>query len=276
VSDHDRPDNLTVDELDRALRSLSATTAFPSAPDLTPGVLAGIAQRETRTIRFLPASRLRRGLAIAAILLIALAAALALSSGFRSAVADYLGIDGISITFSDKPMPGPLPAGSGNRGETLLLGESVTMDEANHRTAFPLEILPSAYGAPDEIYLRQNSGVAPIISFLYYSSDNLPNTAETGVGALLMEFQGTGSAGYIGKRVDGNIEWLDDLGDGDAVWIEGTHALTMISDPSMGCCGTERAAGNVLLWEKNGVIFRLESALPRDEAIALAREIVAQ
>jgi hypothetical protein len=57
------------------------------------------------------------------------------------------------------------------------------------------------------------------------------------------------------------------------VWIAGSHNLTLLPDPSRGCCEETRSAGNVLLWEQDGLIFRLESALSHKEAIAIAESV---
>jgi hypothetical protein len=269
MSDPDRRPPISLDELDRALQNLSATMELPAMPDLTSGVLAGIAAGEPRKLWIFPRGRL---LAVAAAILIALAAALTLSSGFRSTVADLLHVGGISISFSDEPAPTVAPP-SGPLGASLLLGAPIALADAQTMLDFPISPLPEIHGEPDEIFLRQIPDQGPIVSLIYYPSDLLPNTAETGVGVLLMEFRAGAEPGRIAKRIDGEIDWLRGLGDSEAVWIEGTHQLTLISDPSASCCEERRAAGSVLIWTKDGVTYRLESSLSKDEAIAIAQQI---
>jgi hypothetical protein len=266
-----------MEELEAQLRSLSV---FPPTPDLGSGVLADIAQRERELLRSHREHwlrRYRRPLQIAAIVLIALAAALTLSSGFRSAVADVFGINGVSITFNEKRPTSvptiPSPA-TGNVGETLLLGEPSTLSAAAAAVAFQILRLPEGqYGAPDEIYLRELPGGDKMVSLIYDATPGLPNTAETGVGLLLMQFKPSSYEIYIGKGVSENIDWFRGLGDDLAAWIEGTHELTLVPDPAFGCCPSSRPAASVLLWQNDGVTYRIEISLSKAEAIALAKSL---
>ena len=60
-------------------------------------------------------------------------------------------------------------------------------------------------------------------------------------------------------------------------WISGApHAFFFVCYDA-GECRQERyrLAGNVLIWEQDGVTLRLESALPREEALAIAESVFA-
>jgi hypothetical protein len=104
-----------------------------------------------------------------------------------------------------------------------------------------------------------------MVALIYYPRPGLPAAAETGVGLLLAQFEaGEGTfwqtkevsrAVYVGPaRVNGT----------DGLWMEGSHNLMIALDP------VGRPAGNVLLWEQDGVTYRLESDLTRADSIALA------
>jgi hypothetical protein len=60
------------------------------------------------------------------------------------------------------------------------------------------------------------------------------------------------------------------VGNADAFWISGPHQLSLFTPD-----GEQRftVTGNVLLWEQDGTTLRLETALPKAEAVALAETI---
>jgi hypothetical protein len=284
---------LTDAELARELADLGARIAFPATPDLARGVRDEIGGAPDRTVvRLFP---LRRLLAAAAIVVLALVAGLVLSGGFRSTVADFFGVRGVRIVIERETptattVPARTPAGTpiaspvaSPRAEAtpvgagLLLGRRVTLAEAEAATRYRVQV-PSlaSVGVPDEIYLRTLPDGNQMVSFVYLPRSGLPETLETGVGALLMQFEARDNVEYLGKRIsEGNAYFGVDVNGQQAVWIGGSHNLTLLPDPSRGCCDEpDRTAGNVLLWEEDGQIFRLESSLSLEEALAIAESVV--
>ncbi|MEZ4505667.1 MAG: hypothetical protein R2848_07325 [Thermomicrobiales bacterium] len=87
--------------------------------------------------------------------------------------------------------------------------------------------------------------------------DALPQAAETGLGALLMQFEppddiymmiktvGTSTGSITETTVNGEPAW----------WIEGASNLTIFGQESV----ESRSTANVLLWQQSGIGFRLES-----------------
>jgi hypothetical protein len=285
-------------EFERELAELGARIAFPPTPELAGSVRRAIAEAPPRAgIRQFPVRRL---LVAAAVVVLALVAALILSDGFRSTVADFLGVRGVRIevvretptpratavptTTSDRtpaatpvaspvasPQPTATPVGTG-----LLLGRRVTLEEAQAAVRYRIEVpTPASLGEPDEVYLRTLPDGNRMVSFVYLPAPGLPETLETGVGALLMQFEARENVEYLGKQVSEGNAWFDvDVNGHKAVWIAGSHNLTLLPDPSRGCCEPlSRTAGNVLLWEQDGLTFRLESSLSREEAIAIAESV---
>jgi hypothetical protein len=279
-------------ELDRALAELGASIRFPPTPDLASAVLQRIALDvpPTAPMRF----PVRRILAAAAIVLIVLAAGLLLSSGLRSAVADLFGVRGVRIEFvretptptataaattAATPSPAATPVASpmaATVGTGLLLGRAMTLEEAQAEAPYRIHVpaLP-ALGQPDEVYVRTLPDGNRMVSLIYLSSPELPEAEETGVGLLLMQFEARDDVRYIGKNVGESSAWLFvDIGGGEGLWIEGAHQLTLLPDPSLGCCEEPaRTAGNVLLWEQDGLTFRMESALTVEQAVAIAESV---
>jgi hypothetical protein len=162
-------------------------------------------------------------------------------------------------------------------GTGLLLGRRVTLAEAQAAAPYRIHVpATERLGEPDEVYLRTLPDGNQMVSLIYLPAPRLPETEETGVGALLMQFEARDNVEYLGKQIaEGSGDFGARLNGQRAVWIAGSHNLTLLSDPSRGCCEEPtRTAGNVLLWEHDGLIFRFESSLPRAEAIAIAESVV--
>jgi hypothetical protein len=254
--------------------------AFPDTPALAPAVLAGIARArsEPAPIRRSPATS--RWLLAAALALIAIGAALGFSRDLRSAVADLFGVPGIRIEIErDTPTPAAtVEPATPPAGSMLLLGERVDLGRARRLAPFELGVPDSAsLGQPDEVYVRTLPDGNVMISLAYLPDGNLEETEDTGIAVLLMQFEQRSDIDYLVKLVsEGSGAISTSVGNDRAFWIIGSHQLILLSDPSRGCCeGTSRVAGNVLLWERNGVTYRLESTLGLAEAKAIAGSIVA-
>jgi hypothetical protein len=59
-----------------------------------------------------------------------------------------------------------------------------------------------------------------------------------------------------------------------AFWISGVpHAFVYLDADGKAQLDTTRLAANTLLWEDDGITYRLESALERADAIALAESL---
>lgn len=264
---------LSDQELDRALTELGTHLAFPPNPDLANAVRRHVTALPRPPVAPIHRFPIRRALVAATIVILALIAALILADGFRSTVADLFGVRGVRITIDkNEPTATTLATQSATPiGPNLLLGQRVSLDEAQQLVDVPIGI-PADLGNPDEVYLRRLSDGTRMISLLYHPRPGLPETAETGAGALIMQFATRQPVTYLGKQIaEGNQLSFVDVRGQDAIWIEGAHTLALLTDPSRGCCDDNgRAAGNVLLWERGNQTLRFESALTRDEAVAIA------
>jgi hypothetical protein len=215
---------------------------------------------------------------VAALLLIALVSGLVLFPEARNAIADRLGLPGVSIRWVDE-VPTPEPS---QIGAPLLLGRQVTLDEAQAAVDFPVRIPTAAgFNLPDEIYLLDQVEGA-MVSFVYPAAPGLPASDETGVGALLTQFRGEADRGLIEKGLsdDGarptNLDAVAVSGE-PGFWISGAPHGFFFVCYDVGECRQERyrLAGNVLLWEQDGVTLRLESALSLKDALAIAESVPA-
>jgi hypothetical protein len=163
----------------------------------------------------------------------------------------------------------------------LLLGRAVTLDEARAAVDFLLQ-LPSRedFAAPAEIYLS-GSGERAMVSFVYPASEGMPESAVSGVAALLTQFAGETDRGLIIKGLGiseseaaTTLEAVTVNGE-PGFWIEGAPHGVFLACGAAGECREERyrLAGNVLLWEQHGLTLRLESTLSREEALAVAASV---
>lgn len=260
-------------DLERALTELGPRIAFPPTPDIASTISADIAaQPARRHISWrLPARLQPRRLAFAFLMMLMIAgAAVTVSPGLRTSIAKRIGVHGIEIIFVEEtPTPQASPVGT-----TLLLGELTTFDAAQARVDYVIQ-MPAELGPPDELYFRRlSSGM--MVSLLYRSRPGLPETLETGVGALLMQFPAETDAADIAKRVSVGMAYVTEVSVNGAAgyWVTGQSELVIDQDPSAGWQETVgRPSGNVLIWERDGMTYRLESALGRADAIRIAESL---
>jgi hypothetical protein len=260
-------------DLERALTELAPGVAYPPTPDLAATIRTRIAAAPgpSRPGWSWPALFRPRRLAVAFLVLLIIAVgALAISPDLRTAVAKRLGIHGIEIIFVDEtPTPPASPVGT-----TLLLGEPMTLAEAQSRVGYVIKV-PAALGPPDEVYLRPLEA-GPMVTLLYRPRLDLPEAEETGVGALLMQFPATSDVDQIVKRVTmGTGSMLRVPVNGvTGYWVMGSSELIISQDPS---AGFEQAVGrpsaDVLIWEQDGMAYRLEVNLLMSDAISIAESL---
>lgn len=267
----------TADRLGQRLAELGGVVAFPPTPDLRPAVARRIDQPPPRSAaaRLLPWRPTRRAaLLVAAGLLVSLAGCVAaLLSPAGTTLADRFGVPGIDIVFWDEaPTVTPPPVGTG-----LRLGHRVDLTEARAAVEFGVRVPGSGpLAEPDEVYVSvpPADGMA---SFVYRPRRGLPESPQTGVGALLTQFRGEidRPLAFKGIPPGGRVESVA-VGRGTGYWIDGEAHVFLYRDPHGEVRFEEfRLAGNVLLWEEDGLTFRLESGLDQEAAIALAEAVSA-
>jgi RNA polymerase sigma factor (sigma-70 family) len=181
----------------------------------------------------------------------------------RNAIAERLGLRGVSITHLDD-----VPASTTAPTQlTLGLGPPVSIARAREQLGAPL-LIPDRLGQPDEIYA--GSGQAWLV---YAPRQTLPSVPQaSGVGLLLTEFRASfDPALVLGKGVPSGTRIEEVRVNGDrALWIEGAPHLFFRESNGNVRDVPARLAANTLLWEENGLTLRIEAALPRDAALAIA------
>jgi hypothetical protein len=194
-------------------------------------------------------------------LIVALSGALLVSSGTRDAVADWLGLRGVSIEQREPPT---------ELGSDLDLGRPVTLAEARERVDFDV-LVPHGYGEPDEVYVADAPG-GKRVTLLYQPTGDLPRADASGVGLLLTEFRADVPEAAISKLAGSGVALEEVTVDGEpGYWFEGAPHAVLFADENGDLFEDEaRLAGNTLIWERGPLTLRIESGLTRDEAIRVA------
>jgi hypothetical protein len=257
-------------DIDAALRELAVYVELPATPAIAGTVAARLRaapapsrRRRTEWVRR------RRVLAFAVFLLVLLAGTLAAIPGTRTAIADLLGFDGVRIEVDASRTP---PAA---RFDKLGLGQPVTLEEARKLSHFRLRTLESARLGTPEIYFAPFPAGGQV-TFIYRASGSLRESAETGVGLLFTQFRADIHEDVVvHKNVDqgARVEVLD-IGGSKGYWVQGPHAFYGYTDENdVDVFEEARAAGNALLWQEGGMTYRIEGAITKAEALALAASL---
>jgi hypothetical protein len=242
------------DVLERELRHLGASVAWPE-PDVAGTVAAELraGRRAERPVPRLSLWPRRRVVALIVVGLLLIAG---------TAVAAKLAIGAISIeTVPELSTPS---ATASPPSPDSNLGNRVTLQKARAGAGFPIS-LPRDLGPPVDVYIG-GFGDSTRVSLLWPQPD-APMVLGAQKGLLLMEFAGEDAGAATKETVpETEIEAVD-VGDVRGYWIDGPHQL-VLADGSV-----VHPRGSALLWERDGVTFRLESKLSKADAIRLAETV---
>lgn len=287
--------------LERALRDLGPHLDHPPTPDLAGRVRARLAATPVPPSRPTWWHVPRRPTVAVVTLIVLLGVGLALAPGGPRAIADRLGLRGVTITYATPtssspangttrpsatagsigtaartPTPTLAPTATATRSPVdpaFGFGPPLTLDEARRRVPYPILVptLPEL-GAPDEVYV----GSAPVegqVALVYRPRPDRPLGGA--VGLLVTQFRGATDPGLFKKIVDPatTVESLTVNG-GRGYWIAGApHQFLYLDQDGAVRAETLRLAGDTLLWEQDGRTLRIEGARSRDEALRIAASL---
>ena len=230
-------------ELEARLSELAVE--WPEAPDVAPRVRARLEEAPPRRRRW---PRIAIPIAV-----LALVAAVPPA---RSTVLDWLGLDGVKIERVPKaPTPAPTIT-------PLELGERVPLASAT--------LVPSELGAPDAVFRADD-----IVTLFYRPRGGLPESENTGAGALLTQIPGRTNPVYMRKLAgpDTTIERVTVDGE-PGFWLAGASHGLLYEHPSGGVReAPARLAGNTLVWRRGALTLRLEADITKERALAIARSV---
>jgi hypothetical protein len=251
------PDDFAASDWEAYVQRTARRFAYPPTPALAiaPTVRGGMAARGSLW-------RWRAAWAALAALLV-LAALLAVPE-VRAALREVLRLGGITIV-RDESMPPPLTLPDGS---ALQLAGETTLEAARDSVAFAIALptYPPDLGAPDRVVVQPLAG--PVVILLWTAPDD-PSRPRLALHILGPEARGwkRGAVAVEQVMVNGREAW----------WVTGTHQLEYL-DPAQPASQPESTMtllveGPVLIWERDGLTYRLESGLPPAEAIRIAESI---
>jgi len=247
-------------DLDRALRELATVIDFPPTPDLATAVERRLAHPPAVRAWW---PRWRTAVLVAALVLVLAAVAGAAAARFWDDVPGF--------TIERVELQPPVPAGAG-----LRLGREVSAAEAAARVGAPTPLpADGRLGTPDALYLA-SGGNGPRVSAVWRPRSGFPPLLRRDVGAILTVLPGGTVRGDAANKLlsmETDVE-LVDVGDGAAYWLSGAPH-TVIFTRADGEIAVEdvRLAGNVLLWQQDGRVLRLEADVELATALEIARSV---
>lgn len=251
-------------ELEQELRNLATAIDWPDC-DVVSRVSERLRADVSTTV--VPIASHRRWRTAAAVA--AAAAVLTFSiPASRAAIGDWLGVSGERIEVSSTPPTITTPPGPAD----LDLGPEVALGDLREEVGFNMPVpRVSGFEHPDEVHVsRPPAGGEATLA--YRARTDLPSVDSTGFGMLISAFRADIDSGLFNKTVGpGSRVAVVTVQGGTGYWIEGApHEFLYIDAAGEVVPEKVRLAGNVLLWEVNGITVRIESGLPRDEVIHIA------
>jgi hypothetical protein len=236
------------EELGRALRALEPMLLIPQAPDV-----AGPVHDAIRSGRR-PRTRFGSGVRVA----ILVAAALLLLATAAAAARWVIDLGGIRI----EPPPTASPSTSRPPLIGPAFGEPMTLAAAQEAAGFRA-IVPPQLGRPDRVWLASGDDPGSVLlAMAWYPRPGLPRIPGTPYGASLIEVRG--DADLVAKRIE--VRFVE-LPAPATYWIDTEHEVELLTGD-----GTRVfvVRGNVLVWQDGLLALRLETALPKADALRIA------
>jgi hypothetical protein len=256
-------EELRIKQMGEQLREIAAAFAYPPTPDITAGVRSRLA-RQAR-----PASRPRLAWA-AAVLAIALIAAALLSvpqvQAFVRSIFHIGAIEVVVATPTPNP-PGATAVPTATPYSVLHLPGETTLEDAQKQLTYPilLPAYPPDLGKPDKVFLQNVGGPMVVLAWL---QPGHPDQARMGIYEMI-------SSTVARKTLpDSTILQETTVHGRQALWIHGPHMLQFYNKYGQSDLEPKRLVdGNALLWDEQGITYRLETTQDLQEAVRIAESL---
>jgi len=235
------------DDLETALRTLGTHLDVPETPDLSGMSDAVLARLDEK-----PSPRWRRVVVAAVAAVVALATAMVVSPAVRAAVYDLLRIGDVEIHENEPAPVSPAPP--------VEFGEhAVTLAEARRELDFPLR-LPKDLGLPATVLLIDG---ARVVSMAFTTAHGPVRVDEFdgGLDPIFTKFTRADDVHHV--TVAGT----------PAVWVDRPHPVLYNDRDGVLHEESARIAGSTLIFEKDGVTYRVEGELTERQAIEIAESL---
>ncbi|MGH2596898.1 MAG: hypothetical protein ACRDH7_13150 [Actinomycetota bacterium] len=247
--------------LGEAVAAIAGRIAWPAEPDIAADVARSIRDRE----RHPGLARPRLSLPSRRRTLVLVLAGLVLLGG--AAIAAKLVIDLGVLTI--ETIPGPPTALPSAIASGPTVGHPATLADAEREAGFQAKI-PAGLGAPDGVWFDRTADGSRIV-LAWRATDAMPPIDDLPWGAVIYELRG--DSVQVAKTLfsEGNSFENAKVGGIEAFWITGQHEIDLVTGD--GTYARYRVTGNILVWEEGGTVLRMETELPKADAVRLASSI---
>lgn len=260
-------------DLERSLGELAERLEVPGGDWLVDDVLRRIGE---------PARVLtpRRGLRLAAAVVVVLAVVLVAVPGPRHAIARWLGFDSVRIepgvitvppTVATSTSPATTPPTTTAPVSELGLGAPVSITVAMSDTGLP-DPTPTLLGDAQSVHVVQPPASGQIV-LVYAPSALLPESSVTGVGALISVMPAHIEEGFFRKTLEDSTVRSVVVDGATGYWIEGAPHQLLFSFGNDVLPDSLRLATNTLLWQRGDHVYRLEADITLEAALRIAASV---
>ena len=186
----------------------------------------------------------------------------------RAAVRDFWQIGAVRIWLVE-PTPAPTsepPVSTPDAAmpHRLNLAGVTTLQDAAAQVDFALSLptYPEGVGLPDAVFMQEFG--APLVVMVWMSHEE--------PGKALYSLQTLGSDAIVTK-VDPPVVQTTTVNGREAAWTEGPYMLSYGAEGTAEWRMDYLVSGRVLIWEAEGLTYRLESNLSMDEAVRMAESL---
>jgi hypothetical protein len=240
-----------VDRLEAILIETGRSIDWPDEVDLVARVSERIRAGAKPRTMWLP----RIAFAAATIVVLGMAL-LVFSPATRTAIADFLGIGGVRVSF------GPSP--SVDIGSGFDFGERFA-DVAEAEQAAGFDVLGPTHpdlGAPDEVWVDEDTPAGALVALIYGPRANISPLPGEEAAVVFTQSRAplAGDEFYFSKIAPAGTQVTKvRIGEVEGYWLEDEAHFFYYEIPGTGIVEESvRVVGNVLIWEQDGFTFRLE------------------
>lgn len=252
-------------EIDALLRRTAGELTYPRTPDITSAVSARLREPAPVSVIVWLLGTVRRWwwkpafrmfIAVSAVALVVVSVALAIPQS-RTALAEFFGLSRVRVEMGPQLSPTP-PVLSPDS-----FARPASLRSAQEAVDFPLRF-PTSDGLrqdPDAMYVQGEGSQTPVVIFVYEEQR--------------LDLYQSSQALFYKRASDPSLVQEIEFAGHPALWIaEGGHIASFLDEQGRMVIESRRTVGRAtLLWEEQGITYRLETSLSREEAIRVAESL---
>jgi hypothetical protein len=261
------------DRWELRIADTAAALDYPATPDLAQRLRA---ERMAAAIASQRRATLTRRAALAMLVLIGLCSSVLIVPPARAAILSFLRIGAVQINLVE-PTPTPTSTPIPTRttpatpltptitprplGSVLDLGGETTLARARGSVRFPIKLpaYPPDLGQPDAAFVQDLGDQAVMLVWLDPAQ---PRRVRLALNVL-------GPNAYV-EKMQPRVVTTTVVGGQPAAWAVGEYLLRA-GDGDL--APRRLITGNVLIWQEDGITYRLETDLPMDEAVKIGESL---